>query len=1100
MKKIFILVFLFTSLGVFGQTQLCGTSQLDSDIAVNLYQGQSILAAKKVCLDMSHSFSYLCNAMTGDSGIAGGWGWSVTPTKPRIGFVDTTKGIGSAKVATEYYVVSSLGSYLPLAGGNMSGPINGSSGVKSILDLNYNFGDGNVWLSNQGETGNEGYLEMTWHSTNHSVTLGESTYNSLTINKATTGNGALWRDSNKITLQTKNGLYFQSSIPNAGGSDSLLAYNPSTHRLEGIAKSSVGSGTVTNVATGYGAKGGPITTIGTISVDTTSGIGSAKLATEYYVINILGSFLPLAGGTMTGPIIMTGSATIGGTTGNTITFSNHTVNVFTNSGLSGSPGLFVSAVSHNWQAFLREDPYNYFLMYDSGYGSTLMVDSLQLFLNQSHGSNGQVLTVDAHGHLYYATPTNGTLNLVGSNAAMQIPYVKTASNTLRSQPQFSWDSLNHRLGIGTNIPTTDVQINCTGGISNRGLTIYQNSTYNTGLISIFKSKGTYASPSTMSSVDSLFNIVIKGYDGTQYSVAGSLNMYVDGAVSNGIMPSKWEFKTTNLSGTKLVGLTIDHNQNTVLSGTSNNIGTVTAGTISTGTVLGGVTTTLGSDATGDIYYRNSIGILTRLGIGSTNQILTVIGGLPSWQPATATGVTSVGLSLPSIFTVSGSPVTSSGTLTGSLNTQSAHTVLIGPTGGSSAVPTFRILYGKDLISTIDTNWSAGKYIQSNGAIKLTANWDAVKQITADSVILGSAVNTMAGGALSGGSFTINSTTNATKGFINLGGTTGFSYDETNKLVGIGIAPTAGDAINSTANTNGNWAYFIQNNSAGAAAGTAYIVQNNSASQILTSAYSSGYTTSGYFKANSVAIYGTTGSTGAPMLIMNNSINPVMQFINGQNSTNFSQFMYINSSNQMVFGSNNTQARPSGSSSFQFIDAQPYTNILVDGTYPNFQHSTTVGTPASTSQTTLFSDSITANTLSRNGAVLEITQTGQFNATGTITFYFGKNGSSSDSIVLNTGVVTIVNPMTWTMNAIIQRVSNTVINVSYVFNASVTSKSLGGSLLSFTGASGNYQIGNGTALALATTKYYWTVTGTSSSGLTANNETANIGYAKYITPK
>ena len=50
-------------------------------------------------------------------------------------------------------------------------------------------------------------------------------------------------------------------------------------------------------------------------------------------------------------------------------------------------------------------------------------------------------------------------------------------------------------------------------------------------------------------------------------------------------------------------------------------------------VLGGVTMTLGSDATGDIYYRNSSGDLTRLAIGTTAQVLTVAGGLPSWAAA-----------------------------------------------------------------------------------------------------------------------------------------------------------------------------------------------------------------------------------------------------------------------------------------------------------------------------------------------------------------------------------------------------------------------------------------------------------------------------------
>ena len=59
-------------------------------------------------------------------------------------------------------------------------------------------------------------------------------------------------------------------------------------------------------------------------------------------------------------------------------------------------------------------------------------------------------------------------------------------------------------------------------------------------------------------------------------------------------------------------------------------------------------------------------------------------------------VTSVGLSLPDIFSVSGSPVTSSGTLTASLATQTANQVFAGPTTGSAAAPAFRALVAGDL--------------------------------------------------------------------------------------------------------------------------------------------------------------------------------------------------------------------------------------------------------------------------------------------------------------------------------------------------------------------------------------------------------------------
>lgn len=60
------------------------------------------------------------------------------------------------------------------------------------------------------------------------------------------------------------------------------------------------------------------------------------------------------------------------------------------------------------------------------------------------------------------------------------------------------------------------------------------------------------------------------------------------------------------------------------------------------------------------------------------------------------GVTSVGLSLPNVFTVSGSPVTGSGTLSATLATQTANYVWSGPTEGSAAAPTFRALVAADI--------------------------------------------------------------------------------------------------------------------------------------------------------------------------------------------------------------------------------------------------------------------------------------------------------------------------------------------------------------------------------------------------------------------
>lgn len=57
---------------------------------------------------------------------------------------------------------------------------------------------------------------------------------------------------------------------------------------------------------------------------------------------------------------------------------------------------------------------------------------------------------------------------------------------------------------------------------------------------------------------------------------------------------------------------------------------------------------LGSDATGDIYYRNGSGVFARLPIGSNGEVLTLSGGAPSWV-APSGGVATI----PIYFSLSG---------------------------------------------------------------------------------------------------------------------------------------------------------------------------------------------------------------------------------------------------------------------------------------------------------------------------------------------------------------------------------------------------------------------------------------------------------------
>ena len=159
---------------------------------------------------------------------------------------------------------------------------------------------------------------------------------------------------------------------------------------------------------------------------------------------------------------------------------------------------------------------------------------------------------------------------------------------------------------------------------------------------------------------------------------------------------------------------------------------------STGTSVAAATITAGS------------GISVTNGAGSITITATGSGG----------SVTSVGLSLPSFITVSGSPVTTSGTLTGTLATQTANTLFAGPTTGAAAAPTFRTQVLADLPQLTDGQLYVGSTGTSVAAATLTAG-------SGISVTNGAGSITIA--ATGGGSGTVTSVALALPSFITVSG-------------------------------------------------------------------------------------------------------------------------------------------------------------------------------------------------------------------------------------------------------------------------------------------------------------------------------------------
>lgn len=115
---------------------------------------------------------------------------------------------------------------------------------------------------------------------------------------------------------------------------------------------------------------------------------------------------------------------------------------------------------------------------------------------------------------------------------------------------------------------------------------------------------------------------------------------------------------------------------------------------------------------GGVYVKNDNGATTNWSLLQTT--------------ASSGSVSSVGLTLPNIFSVSGSPVTTTGTLAATFVSQTANTVLASP-DGSSGTPTFRALTSTDIPNLSASKITSGKanFTTSTTGVNVTGGTNSV---------------------------------------------------------------------------------------------------------------------------------------------------------------------------------------------------------------------------------------------------------------------------------------------------------------------------------------------------------------------------------------
>jgi len=185
--------------------------------------------------------------------------------------------------------------------------------------------------------------------------------------------------------------------------------------------------------------------------------------------------------------------------------------------------------------------------------------------------------------------------VTGSGGPLQVAYWNGAGTALTSTSDFIFDGTN----LGINTPTVAVN-------------------------SILTTKGISAGALSWgySHLDVSDNIVFSVADNGELSIGDASNTPLN-IGDYGISKSGGYYLSTGSGNIQLIPAGIIH----LASAVGINTATVGSNVLR---VAGSVRFDLTSDATGDIYYRNSAGNFTRLPIGLSGEVLTVSAGLPAW--------------------------------------------------------------------------------------------------------------------------------------------------------------------------------------------------------------------------------------------------------------------------------------------------------------------------------------------------------------------------------------------------------------------------------------------------------------------------------------
>lgn len=442
-----------------------------------------------------------------------------------------------------------------------------------------------------------------------------------------------------------------ATVDRPGGVNGQLRYNSQTATFEGYANGAWGaivSGSgVTSIATGTGLTGGPITSTGTISIANTTvtaaSYGSAT-AVPTYTVNAQGQLTAAANVSIAIPS-----------------------SAITDKGLPNG----VATLDGGGKVPVSELP-----------AAVLGALSYQGTWNASTNTPTLTTSVGTKGY-YYVVSVAGTTNLdgitdwqIGDWAVFNGAVWQKIDNT---------DAVTSVNGYtGTVVLTaSDVGAPTTSGTGATG----------TWAIGISGNAAT-ATTSTNIAGGAAGSLPYQSAASTTGMIAAGTNGYL--LTMNSGLPS-WQ----PAPATGVTSISFD---TTGLTPATSTTGAVTvAGTL----VAANGGTGQSSYTTGDLLYASGTAALSKLGVGTDGYLLTVSGGVPTWQAAPASGVTS--------FSAGTTGLTPSTGTTGAVTLAGTLAVANGGTNGTATPTAGTIAYGTGTAYAFTSAGTSGQVLQSNGS-------------------------------------------------------------------------------------------------------------------------------------------------------------------------------------------------------------------------------------------------------------------------------------------------------------------------------------------------------------------------------------------------